>query len=256
MREIKNQARIIGALLMRELITRYGREGLGFLWLVLEPLIFCLGVMGMWTLIKPEYEHGVRIAPFIMTGYMGLLLFRHMVSASMGAVQANIGLLHHRRVRPIHIYITRAILETTGGALAFMIVYVTLLILGVVQMPSDYLTLYSGFLLMAWVGMGFGITLASLAIRFEVLDRIVSVLMYLMIPLSGAFIMVDWVPYAYRDIYLLIPLPHTIEMMRAAVFGEFVSTHYNPYYPLYFGAVMNVIGLIVLNDAQKFIEVD
>lgn len=48
MREIKNQARIIGALMMRELITRYGREGLGFLWLVLEPLVFCFGVMGMW----------------------------------------------------------------------------------------------------------------------------------------------------------------------------------------------------------------
>lgn len=256
MREIKNQARIIGALMMRELITRYGREGLGFLWLVLEPLVFCFGVMGMWALIKPEYEHGVRIAPFIMTGYMGLLLFRHMVSASMGAVQANIGLMHHRRVRPLHIYLTRALLETAGGALAFVVVYVILLMLGVVELPSNYLTLYGGYLLMAWVSMGFGITLASLAIRFEVLERVVQIVMYMMIPLSGTFIMVEWVPYAYRDLYLLIPLPHTIEMMRAAVFGEFVPTHYNPYYPFYFGAVLNAVGLLVLNDAQKFIEVD
>lgn len=132
----------------------------------------------------------------------------------------------------------------------------TLLILGVVELPSDYLTLYAGYLLMAWVGMGFGITLASLALRFEVLERIVPVTMYLMIPLSGAFIMVDWVPSAYRDLYLLVPLPHTIEMMRSSVFGEFVPTHYNPYYPLYFGAVMNTIGLLALSDAQKFIEVD
>lgn len=256
MREIKNQARIIGALVMRELITRYGREGLGFLWLVIEPLIFCFGVMGMWALIKPEYEHGVRIAPFIMTGYMGLLLFRHMVSASMGAVQANIGLMHHRRVRPLHIYLTRALLETAGGAFAYVVVYVVLLMLRVVELPSNYLTLYSGYLLMAWVSMGFGITLASLAIRFEVLERFVQIVMYLMIPLSGTFIMVEWVPYAYRDLYLLIPLPHTIEMMRAAVFGEFVPTHYNPYYPLYFGAVLNLAGLLILNDAQKFIEVD
>ena len=256
MREIKKQARIIGALIMRELITRYGREGLGFMWLVLEPLVFCFGVMGMWALLKPEYEHGVRVAPFVMTGYMGLLLFRHIVSVFSDAIQANVGLMHHRRVKALHIYITRGILETTGGALAYVVVYATLMVIGAVNPPSNYLTLYAGFLLMAWVAMGFGITMAALALRFEVVHRIIPVVMYLMIPLSGAFIMVDWVPYAYQDLYLLVPLPHTIEMMRASVFGEFVPTHYNPYYPLYFGAVLNVFGLVVLSYTQKFIEVD
>lgn len=256
MREIKKQARIIGALMMRELITRYGREGLGFLWFVLEPLMFCLGVMGMWALMKPEYEHGIRVAPFVMTGYMGLLLFRHIVSTFSGAIQANIGLMHHRQVKALHIYLTRGILETTGGALAFVVVYVTLLILGAVNPPSSYLNLYIGYLLMAWLGMGFGLTLAALSLRFEVIERIVPVVMYLMIPLSGAFAMVEWIPYAYQDLYLLIPLPHTIEMMRSSVFGEFVPTHYNPYYPLYFGAVLNLFGLIILNYTQKFIEVD
>ena len=180
MREVKKQARIIGALVMRELITRYGREGLGFLWLILEPLVFCFGVMGMWALLKPEYEHGVRVAPFVMTGYMGLLLFRHIVAVFSGAIQANIGLLHHRRVKPLHIYLTRGILETAGGALAYTVVYVTLLIIGVVNPPSNYLNLYAGYLLMAWVSIGFGMTMASLALRFEVVERVIPVLMYLM----------------------------------------------------------------------------
>lgn len=241
---------------MRELITRYGREGVGFLWLMLEPMAFCFGVMGMWALMKPEYEHGIRVAPFVMTGYMGLLLFRHTVSAFSGAIQANIGLMHHRRVKALHIFITRGILEIAGGALAFVVIYATLLIIGAVSPPSDYLTLFIGYLLMGWLAMGFGITLAALSLRFEVVERVVPVVMYLMIPLSGAFVMVEWVPYAYQDLYLLIPLPHTIEMMRASVFGEFVPTHYNPYYPLYFGAVMNVFGLVVLNYTQKFIEID
>ena len=256
MREIKKQGRIIGALVMRELITRYGREGLGFLWLVLEPLVFCFGVMGMWSLLKPEYEHGVRVAPFVMTGYMGLLLFRHIVSVFAGAIQANVGLMHHRRVKALHIFLTRGIMETAGGALAYVVVYLALLMIGVVEAPSNYLNLYIGFLLMAWLGMGFGLTMAALALKFEVVERIIPIVMYLMIPVSGAFIMVDWIPYAYQHLYLLIPLPHTIEMMRSSVFGEFVTTHYNPYYPLYFGAVLNMFGLTILNYTQKFIEVD
>jgi ABC-2 type transport system permease protein/capsular polysaccharide transport system permease protein len=33
------QRRVIGALLMREVITRFGRHNIGFLWLFVEPMI-------------------------------------------------------------------------------------------------------------------------------------------------------------------------------------------------------------------------
>ena len=73
------QLSIVRALMLRELITRYGREGLGFLWVIGEPLVFCLGVVLMWNLIRPEYEHGIRLGPLGMTGYMALLLLRHQI---------------------------------------------------------------------------------------------------------------------------------------------------------------------------------
>ena len=38
------QWRILGALLIREMLTRYGRHNIGFLWLFVEPMIFTLGV--------------------------------------------------------------------------------------------------------------------------------------------------------------------------------------------------------------------
>ena len=44
----RRQGRIIGALMMREIVTRFGREGFGFLWLIGEPLLFCMGVIVMW----------------------------------------------------------------------------------------------------------------------------------------------------------------------------------------------------------------
>ncbi|MGA0545368.1 ABC transporter permease [Brevundimonas sp. VNH65] len=256
MRELKKQVRIVGALILRELVTRYGREGLGFLWLVLEPLVFCFGVMGMWTLIKPEYEHGIRLGPFIMTGYMSILVFRHVVGISTGALQANIGLMQHRIVRPLHIYAARTVMEFIGCALAFLVVYVVLLAIEWVEPPQDYLKLYSGYLLMGWVSVGFALTISSLAIRYEVIERVLPVSMYLIIPLSGAFFMMDWIPPGYREILLLNPLPHTIEMVRDGVFGEFVKTHYNPVYPLAFGGVMTFVGLLMLAQARRYVEVE
>ena len=37
------QIKVIGALLMREIHTRYGRENIGHLWVIGEPMLFCTG---------------------------------------------------------------------------------------------------------------------------------------------------------------------------------------------------------------------
>lgn len=248
--------RIIGALLMREMTTRFGREGLGFLWVVGEPLLFCFGVLIMWTLIKPAYEHGIRLGPLVMTGYMCLLLYRHMISFSLGAIQGNIGLLHHRQIGIWHIFFARNLMEFAGGTAAFVVVYVTLIALGQVSVPQDWLLLYGGWLLVAWTGMGIGLIFAGLAIRFDVMERLVPVLSYAMVPLSGAFFMVAWLPAQYREPFLLIPFPNGIEMVRAGVFGEFVDTYYHADYGFWSGAVMLFIGMILLAGAKNRVAIE
>jgi capsular polysaccharide transport system permease protein len=49
LRSLAIQWRIIQALMMRELITRFGRENVGILWLFGEPMIFTLAVTTLWT---------------------------------------------------------------------------------------------------------------------------------------------------------------------------------------------------------------
>jgi capsular polysaccharide transport system permease protein len=248
--------RIVGALTMRELTTRFGREGLGFVWVIGEPLLFCIGVLIMWTLIKPAYEHGIRVGPLTMTGYMALLMYRHMISFSMGAIQGNVGLLHHRQVKILHLFLARNLMEFGGGTAAFIVVYVVLLALGQVELPKDWLLLYSGWLMVGWVGFGLSLTLAALSLRFELMERLVPVLTYAMVPLSGAFFMVSWLPERYREPFLLIPLPHGIEMIRGGVFGEFVPTYYHPIYAISFGAVLIGAGLLLLADAKNRVVLD
>lgn len=256
MNALAKHSRIVGALMMREMITRFGREGLGFLWVIGEPLVFCFGVLIMWSIIKPEYEHGVRVGPFVMTGYMSLLMLRHQISFSISALQANIGLLHHRTIQILHLYIARNILEFMGATAAFGVVYVVLISLGQVSLPDDWLLLYAGWGLMGWMSLGTGLIFAGLAMRFDLMERLVSVLSYLMIPMSGAFIMAAWIPEPYRTVYLRIPYPHAVEMVRAGVFGEFVPTYYNPWYALAWGSAMVFTGIILLAGARDRVDVE
>jgi len=253
---ISRQFSIIRALMMREMVTRFGREGLGFLWLIGEPLMFCGGVLIMWSIIKPSYEHGIRVGPFLMTGYMSLLLLRHQISYLQGTIQGNIGILYHRKVKVLHLFFSRIALEFWGATGAFLFVYTVLIIINQVGLPKDVLLLYSGWGLMLLVSCGTGLVMAGVSLRSEIAERITPLLTYLLIPISGAFFMASWIPSQYRDLYLLIPFPHAIEMIRAGVFGEFVETHYNPVYVFCWGIVLNVFGLLLVSDARDRVDIE
>lgn len=253
---LSRNSRVVGALMMRETVTRFGREGFGFLWLIGEPLIFCIGVLFMWSLIKPDYEHGVRLGPFVMTGYMCLLLLRHQSSYSIGALQANIGLLYHRQINILTIFLTRNLLEFLGSTGAFAAVYVALISVGQVTLPMDWGLLLAGWLIMGGVSTGFAMLLAALSLRSELAERLVPLISYALIPLSGAFFMVDWIPSQYREQFLLLPFPHGIEMVRAGVFGEFVATHYRVWYAVLWVGILNFSAMIMLAGARNRIDIE
>lgn len=248
--------RIVGALTMREMNTRFGREGLGFAWLIAEPLIFCFGIMILWTLTKPTYEHGIRVAPFVMTGYLSLILLRHLVSYLSAALQANLGLLYHRQISALHIFSARILLEFGGTTIAFVVVYAVLLALNEVSLPSDYLLLYTGWFTLAFLGVGFALILAGLAMRYEAFERVIGLISYLLVPLSGAFVMAAWLSPAYRKFLLYIPFVHGVEMVRGGVFTEFTETHYNIGYALAFAAAFNILGLVLISGARDRLSGD
>ena len=72
MRSLAIQARTMNALAVRFMVTRYGRENVGFLWVILEPMILCVGVMVIWSFLKGSIEHGVQIVAFAFSSYMPL----------------------------------------------------------------------------------------------------------------------------------------------------------------------------------------
>jgi capsular polysaccharide transport system permease protein len=253
---VVRQSQILGALMMREMATRYGRRGFGFLWVVGEPLMFCFGVIVMWMFLRQHSDHGVGVAPFVMTGYMSLLLLRHSISFSLSAVASNLGLLYHRSLAPLHFYLSRSVLEFAGATAAFIVVYLTLLLFRQVTFPHDWLLLYMGWGLMWLMAAGTGFIFSGLATRFEVMERVVPLLSYAMIPLSGVFFMVDWLPPSVRDKYLWVPYPNAIEMIRAGVFGEFVPTHFNIFYAIGTAILLFLVGLLLIKNAESYIDVD
>lgn len=91
--DFRSQFQVIYALIMREIHTRYGRENLGFLWVIGEPILFCAGVAILWTAIRPSHEHGLPMTAIVITGYVPLTMWRHCLGHSIKAFEANGSLL-------------------------------------------------------------------------------------------------------------------------------------------------------------------
>lgn len=250
---LKIQSRVVGALIIRELHARYGREHLGFLWLMAEPLMFTLGVIVMWRILTGPYLHDLPIVPLSMFGYIPLLLYRHMVNNSLHHFRNNVSLLFHRQVTLFDLYISRVVMEIAGNLLAFTTTYAVLYELGQIHLPANTSLVYIGYFYNAWWSAAVTAIMMPLSERSELVEKFWTPISYIQLPICGAYAMAQWIPGEWRQWYLLSPSVHGYEMMRSGYFGDTVERFYSQPYFAAWCAILTLIGLTLMRDTKRYI---
>lgn len=244
-RSLTIQLRVIGALLMREIITRYGRHNVGFLWLFGEPMLFTLGVAALWAFTRGGHAGSMPIIAFAVTGYSSILLWRNMVNRSVNAVTPNSALLYHRNVKMLDILAARILLEVCGATISFVVLSLFIITFNWMPPPDDLLKVITGWLILIWVGASLAMVIGPLSELNDMVDKIWHPLSYVLLPLSGAAYMVDWLPLAAQKIVLLIPMVHGLEILRNGYFGSTVRPHYDLAYVTIVCLSLTFIGLLL-----------
>jgi ABC-type polysaccharide/polyol phosphate export permease len=253
-RSLAIQMRVIRALLLREVITRYGRHGLGVLWLILEPMMFTLGVAGLWYVAQLHTVSNIPIVAFAITGYSSILLWRNVSSRCVKAIEPNLALMYHRNVKVLDIFVARFLLEFVGATASITALTFLFAGIGAMQWPHDILLVLQGWLLLAWFAHALGLIVGALSERSEFIERIWHVITYLLFPLSGAAYMVDWLPKAAQEIVLWLPMVHGVEMIRHGYFGAVIPTYENPAYFATANLVMTLFGLALTREAGRRVQ--
>jgi capsular polysaccharide transport system permease protein len=210
--------------------------------------------MAVWSIVYGAEKHGANIVPVVLTGYSVLTLFRHFVNRYIHCFRHNAGLLFHRAVKPADTLIARGILESIGVLMAFFVAYIPLTLLGVSDPIDDYLVLLGAWVLLCFLVNGFATILACLSELSDTVERFVQPIMYLMIPITGSFYMVSWLPPAVQKLVLYSPLVQANEMFRAGYFGSSVTTYWDASYLFLFGLALNALGLPLMKIVQRRVE--
>lgn len=250
------QTRVLKALMLRELTTRFGRENIGFLWIMVEPLLFAVLVGLLWRAMKGPYEYGVDIMAFVVTGYIPLVLFRTSMARAVASFSANSSLMYHRQIKVLDLILVRFGIEMIGHMMAYLFVATVLYQFGLFPWPHDL-----GFALLGWAyycTFTFAVVLviAPLSEMSEVIEKFIPVTTYLMVPFSGAFYLVGSLFKAAQVVVLYSPPVHAMEMMRYGIFGPSIDPHFDYVYPLAVSLPMMLLGLGLTRIVRRRLVVE
>lgn len=248
------QGRVIGALLMREIITRYGRKNLGFLWLFVEPLLLTLFIVLMWKFIRADRVSDLNIIAFVITGYPMAMMWRNASNRTIGAISGNLSLLYHRNVRVLDTLISRVLLEVAGATIAQIMIMAVLVLLGWIDMPKDPFYMIMAWVLMIVFAFALGLIICSITQMFDAFGKIWNTLSFVLLPLSGAFFFVHSLPIQVQKYAMYIPMVNGTEMFRYGYFEDSIITYENVGYLIVCNLVMLLIGLIMVKNFSKGIE--
>lgn len=248
------QGRVLHALLIREMLTRYGRNNLGFLWLFLEPMLFTLAVTALWTATRTIHGSDLPIVAFAITGYASMLMWRNMPGRCINAIKGNKALMFHRQVRPLDVYLSRILLEFGGSSASFVLLVMAFWAFDAVALPEDALQVLAGWITLGWFGAGLAMVLGSLSEKSDLVDKLWPPFSYLLFPFSGAAFIVDTLPEKAREILLYLPMLNCVEFIREGYFGTKMRAHYDMEYVIVFNLMLTLVALAMVR--MQTVEAD
>jgi capsular polysaccharide transport system permease protein len=245
------QVRVLKALMIRELTTRFGRENIGFLWVMVEPLLFAGLIAILWRAMKGPFEFGVDIVVFVISGYIPLVMFRSIVNRTALSITANGSLMYHRQVKLFDIILVRFLLEFIGHMMAYLFIASALIALGLFPIPHDLFFLIIGWLYFSLFSFAVGVIVAPASEISDVIEKFIPVFNYAMIPFSGAFFLLSSLKPEIAAALLYAPPVHGMEMMRYGLFGPAIDAQFDFVYPLKVCLPMILFGMVICRHVKR-----
>jgi capsular polysaccharide transport system permease protein len=239
--------RVVGAMVVREMATTYGRKPFGYVWTIVEPIA---GIALMsWIFVAMGIRHpalGTNFPIFYATGFLPFTLYTAISGKLSQALSYSRSLLAYPRVTVIDALLARFIVHLMTQLLVSYIV-----ILGIrsywntgTQVVIEHIVL--GFAMAAALAVGVGTLNCYLTSRFPLWGTAWSVAMRPLVIVSGVIVLVDRLPPAWLDLLTWNPLVHVVAEVRKGFYHGYSPSYISPAYVFGFALVTGVVGLLFL----------
>ncbi|KJF71941.1 ABC transporter permease [Agrobacterium arsenijevicii] len=251
---LKAHIRVVGALLIREMSTRFGSKPGGYVWAIIDPA----GHIAFMSLIFMAITHtpalGKSFPLFFATGYLAFQFYAAMAGFLNGAIKANRTLLSYPNVAPIDTIVARYILQAgTTSVVSFCVLGVILL---TVDQPVylNWPAIIEAAFAATVLGLGIGIFNNVATLRFPLYEQVFNIINRPMFLISGVFFLPDALPAPIRDIVLLNPLVHVVMLFRKGFYPEYRAEMMNMTYLYSFALTILFMGLLLFTRSASVLR--
>lgn len=250
------QMQVLGALIVRELQSRYGRHNIGYLWVIAEPMMLATVMGGIHEAANMGIHlKGIHPFAFVLLGYNIFIIFRNVFNRGDHLLDSSSFLLLHRIIKPLDIILAKSLVEIVGIICSLIILTTLGIMIGITNVPVRPLYLLLAVGLMSWLSIALSVLVAAYTYDSHLLSRFVHPFSYFMVPLSGAFFTMSFLPYWARGVMAWNPLLAIFELARYGQFEVASGDYLYPGYAIAVCAVCTYWSLIALRQVEKKIHV-
>lgn len=247
--------RAIFALVLREMVTSYGRSPGGYIWAVLEPAAAIALLAVAFSVAFDTPLLGASFPLFYATGYLPYMLFHDVTNKTGIAIRFSQPLLSFSAITWLDVVLARFSLNFLTHVVVGMIVLGTMFT-GLETRAITYLPAIANAVLMgAVLALGVGMINAWAFLAFPVWERIWSVFTRPLFIASGVFFLFDDLPEWLQDFLWFNPLFHVTGEMRRGFYATYSPDYITPSYVYGFGLGLLLLGLMLLDkDSDDLIH--
>ena len=237
------QARVVGALILRETRVRYGQSQIGYMWALIGPMIWITAISVMFSIMGAHAPTGGSHGLFVGLGYLSFSLYRDLATQLGHSFNANAALLNFPIVKEIDTIIARAILECATMIVIMTIVISGLILVGDAPTPNDTMMMLAAFIGLALLGTGVGLINAVISTKLNSWMNVYSLFSLPLLWISGVFYSMEMLPKKLKSILAWNPIMQGVEGMRKGYYHNYRASELDLYYLYAVGIGMILIGL-------------
>jgi capsular polysaccharide transport system permease protein len=128
------------------------------------------------------------------------------------------------------------------------------MIFGMATLPDRPFELLIGLLLMFWFSFGISLLICAWTHDNRLVARFVHPITYVLMPLSGAFYQLVWIPEPYRSWLTWMPLTIIFELLRYGQFHVAKDTYVYIPYVVGWCLVLTYFGLTSIRATRRRIH--
>ncbi len=242
--QMESYLRVLHALILRDMRTRFGGSHWGYAIVVLWPVCHVFMLVLIYTFRHVPAPIGDSRALFFASGAVPVLAVQYISREVMKAVGQNRPLTYYPQVKLIDVVFARLLVEIVSGFLSLLTVAAILVAVGIDPRPADAFTAICGYLCAIMLGLGIGTINVSIAAFFpawQIGYLLFTIVIYIT---SGVMFLPNFLPEKIYYILKFNPAVQVIEWVRLGYYPNLgVQVDYT--YTVLFAISSFVIGLLL-----------